>query len=276
MRTKQLLNLHKELSELNCHYSHYLFISEQFSKENSELIKRNGEQFVETVYKENIFASQFNVRLNELPQEIEKTKQFIIRSFYLLSFSNFEIFCRDIYHFIAQFKKLAELHTKYSPINQIIENLSLKDDFSKEEINTLIYLKLRRNALIHRDSKRAAQGELIKHIKATGKDLNKFWRKQKVKITDLDFSRRNNFFYCSEKTAIELINIIRRLAEKLDFTIIQKIDENKLLELIVNDFKSTYSDSVKGNNLIKKFNHFALIEYGAKIDKQKINSFLGE
>lgn len=276
MRSKQLLNLYTELSELNCHYSHYLFISEQFREDNKKTILSNSEEYVTTIYAQNKYSSQFNVQLKNLPQEVDATKQFIMRSYFLLCFSNLEIYCRDIYHFANHFIDLQELNTKSSPITQLIDNLSLNNSIDEAEIDTLVYLRLRRNAFIHRDSKRTARGELVEHIKANGKKMNEYWLSQEVEMEKLDFSDRKNLYNFSDQTMVEAINLIRLLAEKIDSLIIQKIGEEKLLLFIVDDFKKAYLMLSKINNPVNKFAHYALIEYGAKFDEQKISSILGE
>ena len=86
MRSIQLLQFHKYVSELNTHYSHFLFISQEFIDQNSDNIKNNRETDVQDFFSQNVYASQFNVKLEKLPEEFENTKQFILRSLFMLSY----------------------------------------------------------------------------------------------------------------------------------------------------------------------------------------------
>ena len=87
MRSKELVVLHQKISELNTHYSHFIFISEQFIIDNQSKIASNPDKYTSDLFLINKFADQFNSRMKEIIDESEKTRNFILRSLFILSYS---------------------------------------------------------------------------------------------------------------------------------------------------------------------------------------------
>ncbi|MFM5983661.1 MAG: hypothetical protein ACKO9I_24545 [Sphaerospermopsis kisseleviana] len=283
MRSKELVVLHQKISELNTHYSHFIFISEQFIIDNKSKIEYNPDKYTSDLFLTNKFADQFNSRITEIIDESEKTRNFILRSLFVLSYSQFEIYLRDVYSFAKTYiTSLPELFPN-KILDQVEKNIKIidTDGLSEIEFKTLEYISLRRNSIVHRDEKRAYQKEIADCIKENGKDLNKFWLgENNLQVKVLDFTKKQVYHFESMEL-IDILNIIRRLSEKIDHLIITKIGVDNLYKYLIKEFEDQYKPIQSWENkdrekLIKKFQHFARITFGAILSYDEVNNLLGK
>lgn len=283
MRSKELVVLHQKISELNTHYSHFLFISEQFIIDNQLKIKNNSKKYTSELFTENKFADQFNSQMEKIIDESEKTRSFILRSLFILSYSQFEIYLADVYSFTRIYlTSLKELFSN-KKLQQIRKNIGIIDinGLSEIEFKTLEYISLRRNSIVHRDEKRAYQKEIAKCIKDNGKELNKFWLgENNLQVKVLDFTKKEVSHFESMEV-IDILNIIHRLSEKIDHLIITKIGVDNLYKYLIKEFEDEYKPIKSWENkdrekLIKKFQHFARITFGAILSYDEVNNLLGK
>lgn len=278
MRSNELVSFQKKISELNKHYSHFLFISEQFIIDHQSLFENKPELYTSEVeiFNKNRFSKQFNSKLKELIGETEETKSFILRSLFLLSYFQFEVYLREIYNFARKYiASLPELG-KTSILNQVKQNLELKK-INELELVTLDYINLRRNALVHRDPSRACQKTIANFIKTNGKKLNKYWKSSSLEIKSLDFTKKEieNF---DSLEVIDILNILRRSAEQVDSFVLSEIGQDNLIKYLIEEFEKEYNKPIKSwsdqKKLVKKFKHFARIFLGAIMEDKKIVKLL--
>ena len=250
MKSRQLVRFHENLSDLNTNYSHFLFIAEEFANQSKGILDKYPEGTeIKDVFKDNPYASQFNVKVGLLDFELENTKQFILRGLFLLSYFQYEVYLRDIYNYLKlSISNLPELSPKVAVNTQITNNLGL-ESLDPDERDTMEYLKLRRNALVHRDSTRVSQGELLDIVKQKGKALNTYWEKRSQSkkeptITSLDFTEKGEeLYHLRDREVIDMLNIIRRLSERVDEYMLSKIDPKKFRDTIREDFEKTYDNN---------------------------------
>lgn len=167
MRSEELLTFQKDISELNNRYSYFLFISEQFLSDSKLKLKgfTTGNLLslsTEDIFSDNKYSSQFKIPVSKLEEETVLTKEFILRSLFLLSYFQFEIYLKDIYNFVKSYKsELPEIQSKKSMITQIENNFdNLFDTLTQKDLDTIEFLRLLRNALVHRASISLAKKEL--------------------------------------------------------------------------------------------------------------------
>lgn len=226
------------------------------------------------VFDSNVFSKQFNSKLKDLINETEQTKSFILQSLFLLSYFRFEVYLREIYNFAKEYiLELPEL-TEKSILNQVEENLRLKElnGLSLLDFDTLDYIRLRRNAFVHRDEERVFQGTIADLIKEKGEKLNKYWKLKDLEVQSLDFTKKQ-IENLDSLEVIDILNIIRRLAEQIDRFIIERIGQDNLQKYLIREFEKAYqpieswSDKEK---LMKKLKHYARIVLGATMKDEEI------
>jgi hypothetical protein len=278
MRSNEPRTFQDKISELNRHYSHFLFISEQFVIDNQLLVSSTPDSYTCEIFTENKFADQFNSKLKTLIGETEQTTGFILRSLFLLSYFQFEIYLRDIYNFArAYITELPELRGR-STLNEVEENLQLKklNGLSLLEFNTIDYIRLRRNAFVHRDEEKAFQGTMAYFIKENGKKLNKYWESSDLKIQSLDFTKKD-IESIESLEVIDILNIIRRLSEKIDKFVIAKVGLDNLNQYLIEKFENEYQPVESWEDkqkLIRKFKHFARVIFGATMTDEEVIALL--
>lgn len=269
IKSSFLKEFQAQLSELNNYFSHYLFIWEQFHLDYSETLQKKKDLLTTDYFKENAFSPQWRVELGLLGDNHKKTKEFILKSMYLLSFSQFEYYNRDIYEFVRKLdSSIPNIDRNAQIPNDILTNLNieLENIFDEEEIFTLHYLRLRRNRVVHRGS--APNHELRDIIKQKGNGLNKFWNNKlrnglySLSFQDLEI---NDF---SKNEVFDLINIYRSVTKKIDSAILSNVDRNALINYLKSEFNSAFSSKIKTWNeqrLKSKFQGFCKHKFNLKL-----------
>ena len=273
MRSPELKEFYKQLSELNNHFSHYIFVWEQFHIDNKETIEKNKTELTTSIYTKNRNAHQFRVKLENLENANNETNSFILRSLYVLAYSQFEIYIRELYEFCRKTNdKLPNLKVKERVPDKIFEHLEINstNEFEPQELQTFDYLRLRRNRIVHSGDK--STGDLAELKRQKGNSLNNFWDDiLKKGLVGLDF-KSENVTYFEKKEIFDVINIYRKLIKKTDQVILQKIGRNKIIENQKTEFIKTNKSSFKGwgeKRTNKKFINYCRLKFDLilKIDE---------
>jgi len=273
LRSPELKEFYKQLSELNNHFSHYIFVWEQFHIDNKETIEKNKTELTTSIYTKNRNAHQFRVKLENLENANNETNSFILRSLYVLAYSQFEIYIRELYEFCRKTNdKLPNLKVKERVPDKIFEHLEINstNEFEPQELQTFDYLRLRRNRIVHSGDK--STGDLAELKRQKGNSLNNFWDDiLKKGLVGLDF-KSENVTYFEKKEIFDVINIYRKLIKKTDQVILQKIGRNKIIENQKTEFIKTNKSSFKGwgeKRTNKKFINYCRLKFDLilKIDE---------
>ena len=72
MKTKEIRDFYKALSELNNSFTHYSLVWIQFSIDYCDTIKKDPEILTKDYFSDNPFKRKHNIRLKELENEHEK------------------------------------------------------------------------------------------------------------------------------------------------------------------------------------------------------------
>src|SRR5258705_13287498 len=100
MRTKLLPDFEKNISDINNNLSHTIFVFNQFKIDNSERVLRSPKEFTTTFFANNEFAPQFNVRLNEIEVQAQRTLEYIFDTLFVFTNTHFEVYLKDVYLFV--------------------------------------------------------------------------------------------------------------------------------------------------------------------------------
>lgn len=221
MRTPFLRNFLNEISELNNYYHSFSFLWEQFKIESIKENIKAGD-FTATTYKDNPESLRYNVKLSQLESASLNTKKFILKSLFLQSYFIYEQYLKEVYNFSRLGNVgLPEIDSSNSLVSQILENIAISNNLSIFDLDTLTYLRLRRNRLIHAGEKTG--GEILTTINQKGRRLNRYWSKtlKKKCLYGLDFSKKE-MLISDHKEYIDIFTIYRILAERIESIVFTK------------------------------------------------------
>ena len=367
MRSLELNQFRRNLSDVNTHLSHYVFIQKQFLIDNEEKAKKTPDKFTDEIYTTNEYKSQFKVKLSELEFHLFKTSSFIYDSLLAFCFLGVENYLRGIYKnlqtiqqefvsttgsgikkipvrygitkkffidivkdsikidketlkkleslmgekfgnpndllneieraigkeavrqhqtLLLQYSKMIELPTlkRSKLLEDVLVNLGIAEEVSEtittklcqntaylkqEDVDTIEYLRLRRNAVVHRDSTERFSGIIQDVITEKAHELERYWERlsnnpsPKFKITNIKFDDQN-LILTSHLEIIDIINIFRYVCEQIDREILNIITEEEWITLLFWHFKKD----------VKRFDYSILDKFMAKFNgysKQKLN-----
>jgi hypothetical protein len=281
IKTRQLTKFQERISELNLHFSHFLFLSEQFlidhQGEIQKAIQDNPKALAPELFPSNRFKEQFNSPLNKLLDkdgQIEETRQFIFQSLFIFSYVQFETYLKDLYnlfvqHFISV-ENWQELKKNESFLDQIIANLQL--DIEPKICLAAEYIRYRRNAVIHRDKDSSFKGKVADFIKRHGAELNSLWligteivdESEEKLLQSINFESElvSNF---SELEIIDIFNLLRAISRSLDAAVTTYFEE-AIQDLLLTEFRKKYENKpwFSGTTEVDQKKKLASFKYFAK------------
>ena len=286
MKTEQLKDFYNSLSELNNSFTHYNFVWNQFNSDYLEIIKDNPETQTNDYFKENSFKRKHNIKFIELENEHKKTYQTLINGIFVLINLNFESYLKNILEFsISVDSKILKYNDKITVSNEdsivlgkVFNRINIdKKNIDIELLDTLDYFRLKRNRLIHSNSKYIST-TITELLKNKGISLNKFWNKNSPsKLQGIDFTNKENFDELTFSIVIDSINTFRKIAEEINNEVIKKLTFEKIFEkIILVDFAKNYGKKInkfKTEKKINKFKSYCKSEFGIEVNDIQIQKF---
>ncbi|MCX6233764.1 MAG: hypothetical protein NT175_03455 [Bacteroidetes bacterium] len=287
MKTRELRDFYRILSELNNSFTHYSFVWNQFCIDYFEMIDKKPETLTQDYFVSNPFKRKHNIKLKELEKEHAKTDATLIQGIFLLIYSHFESYLKNILDFSQQVdeniksfdKKLEEVESDSLLFDKMLNRLAIdKIDFIAELIDTLDYLRLKRNRLTHQNSVNISNS-LNQLIKTKGQRINEFWdSKLSHPRQGIDFANKQNANMLNFSIIIDSINILRRIVLEIDSKIVSKLTTRKIVEkIMIPDFKKEQQSKINHNNqdrIISKFKRYCVLEFGLEPDKEMIEQLI--
>lgn len=282
MKTKQLKYFEENLSELNDCYSHYIFIWEQFSIDQSDTLKKYSQKLTTEVFNKNLNSRQFNVTLEYLGSSHNVTQNLILKSIYQLAYGYFENYLIRLHQFGQSLnKEILDLQQKLGTDDiedkKIFEKffnrlgVDIEKAFEPLEIKTLDYIRLRRNRITHRAN--SPQGLLLEIVNNYGNRLNEYWDEQlKNKRYKINFSRKNVDDF-DKLELFDFFNIYRKFASKIDQLFIINIGQQTLTNYILEKFLNSKEKKINGFKEVRKkakFKMYCKVEFGYNISDYEL------
>jgi hypothetical protein len=250
MRSEALLDLRRRLSTLNNGYCQSLFLAEQFSIDHGpQLAKRHG-AFTGEVFAANPYAKSFNFECSLAEGRISEFNQIAFASFFVFFCSAFELYLEGLISLVEA------ITSKISGINRAhgmsltewrlevlfdLLNTAINNELSRDERNTIDYLRLRRNSLIHSDGEPSR--ELDKLSKKAGEHLNKYWQSQIGKLSTIDFSGQKPKSF-KDRDIVDIHLIVVELAERIDAKVFSRIEIDRLVEHVLREVHKTHANDL--------------------------------
>lgn len=272
MRTTELCNFEKNISEINNNLSHTVFVFKQFSLDNSDQISRKLNKLTTEIYTANEYSSQFNVKLSEIDEQAQKSLEYIFDTLFVFTNTQFEVYLKDVYLFV---KDNTSIPLDEPPETKIYETvlsrlgIDIEKDIDNLLVSTFDYFKFRRNAIMHRDKAKRLQGALEDLIKGSfaknkkkqdlfrndqlnGSELNLKWRQyaEKLKTQNIKGYTIQNFNFADRDVSkfsisdlFDIFNFYRLYAYTIDKLILQKISRVDLLRYCEEKHKEFYGET---------------------------------
>jgi len=260
MRTEDFKDFETRLSTINKLFSHSLFLSEQFLIDNSEIIRNYPETLSGDIYAYNVHSKNFNYKLRHVPNVINEFQSLSFISFYIFIYSTFESYVESLYQLVRAIRpKERWVRPEDTPTLDVIFlylDSGIASHLGSKERDTLKYIRLRRNCLVHADGKPSSR--LSDLIGTKGRTLNEFWRGLIPRLSTIDFSSGeiNQF---RPREIIDIILILRTIAKRIDQEVLTLLKKEAILEFILSDFKVTFAKEIKGNSRDRVENMFAAV-----------------
>jgi hypothetical protein len=149
--------------------------------------------------------------------------------------------------------------------------IKLTECIEDTDIKTLDYIRFRRNRITHGTKK--TQGKILEIINNHGRVLNIHWdkklRKGRYKI---DFTIKNvdNF---DGLELFDIMNIFRKITERIDTAVIEKLGLKRLSENAIVDFLEKSEKDIRGfdeKRKKEKFRSYFQSEYGHRLSDYEL------
>ena len=285
MKTKEIRDFYKTLSELNNSFTHYSLVWYQFSIDYCDTFKKDPEILTKDYFENNPFKRTHNIRLKELENEHKNTNKTLIEGIFLLIYSHFESYLKDLLDFsrrvddtIKPFEeKLNEYENDSMLLDKVFNRLSInKSEVKTEMIDSLDFFRLKRNRLTHQNAESISRS-LRELINSKGKVLNNYWdSKLPSKRQEIDFGSKEDTDALTFKIIIDTINIFRMISKEIDNLIISKLTKKKIIEnYVIPEFlknNKKNNPNLPSERLVSKFTTFCMTEYSMEIDNDIIET----
>jgi hypothetical protein len=286
MRTKALKDLTTRLISIDDDFNHSRFLNEQFLIDHQSEVDRSPKSFSRDFYASNKYSKRFNYTLNKTMELMARHRSFSYSADYVFIYAAFELYVQSLLEMATRISLEPDLGAKVIPrdaMTRSIEDIfrilgsSMDAAFTNDEVQTINYLRLRRNCIVHADGRISTA--LVELIRNYGHALNRYWRKELSKPVALDFSKKSlhkvdrNMASFVEEEIVDVIRVVRQLGTKIDEKVLALISQERLLKLLLKEFDLTMATldikSKTRKQVESKFAYFALVTFG--IERQDIN-----
>lgn len=286
MKTLQLKQFENRIASLNNCYTHYSLVWDQFQIDHGVLIREEGKKLTTEVFSNNESAHHHDVLLSRLESSHTETQSLILKGIFLLSYGYYEQYLIGLHQFaqalndtipdLQQKITADEIDTEQGDakvINKVLNRLGIPigSVFSPFEVDTLDYIRLRRNRATHIAN--TTQGAILEIINAKGTQLNKLWDAQlRNGRNGLDFKRKQIDLFIQVEI-IDFLNIFRNSIDKFDEAFIKSVGEPRLIMHYLQEYEVTISEKLKRITLaqrVSKFKNYAKVHYSYSLSEDEI------
>ena len=183
MKTVELRKYYKILSELNNSLTHYCLVWSQFEIDYATDLEEKSEVLTKDYFKKNPHKRMHNIKLGALEMEHKKTNNTLIKGIFLLAYTYFECYLKEIISFAQKIddsilsleNKSINFKNDSTLIDKVLNRIEVdKNGIEEVLLETLDYLRLKRNRLIHSNVENVSNS-LNELIKNKGNKLNDYW-----------------------------------------------------------------------------------------------------
>lgn len=252
------------LADLNDQLCFFLFATEEINQRLSDFSSALNDCYTSDLFAKNTKAQKIHVTLQALPEFKKNNEKLTFGSYFSTSYEVVIGYIDNLLELLSNISP--STFTISSTVRQTPEtilasslNSSNYQPLPNELINTLSYMRLRRNHLTHLNDNMKPNFKNL--IMQQGTNLNLFWG---LSAQALDFSSLNinNF---TENEAIELLKILRLTLEKIDSSVSSSVNTNDIIKHISSAcFKPSNINTIKKQERARKVKQIAELDFGLK------------
>lgn len=232
MKTTLLKKYIDRLASLNDQLCFFQFNRNELNKRLDDFSLKAGELYTPDLFANNVMAQRINVTINNLPKFQELNEKFTFGSYISTSYEVTGCYLLDSLEILNQFNP-----NKFVPTNnsQLEEKYFLSLNSSgcilppRELIDTLKYIRLRRNLFIHISD--SISDPLTNLIQTKGAALNSYWRQT---LTGLDFENANVLAF-EEAETIDMLKLLRIIVETLDANLANNLSKEGIINFLAQE-----------------------------------------
>jgi hypothetical protein len=271
MRTYLLKAFEEKNSAINRNFTHALFVNEQFLTDNAYLINSKSEALTRDIYVNNSYKGMFNYRMKHVPDVVDDYKDFFTSSSCIFLYSFFETYIEDIFDLVGEIRgSKCKKKNNTSTLESLFLCLgsTVTSNLNQNEMDTLDYIRLRRNSIVHAEGKPSPTLSIL--VTSKGANLNHYWQKD-FRLYGLDFSLATTAVF-TEKELIDLIRLTRKLAFTIDRKVLSLLNNQDIISYLLREFKIQFASDIKQrtrSKLERKFAKFVKMRFN--IEEKDIN-----
>ncbi|GEC72860.1 hypothetical protein FFL01_23990 [Flavobacterium flevense] len=267
----------KRLASLNDQFCFFQFNRKELDKRLLEFGPNAGDLFTTDLFASNDMAPRIRVKISKLPSFQNLNQTFTFGAYFSTSYEVVSYYLIDSLELLKSINSSTFIATNDTQLEEKY-NLTLESSsipiIDISLINTLKYLRLRRNHFTHLYEE---IGNPLKSLICDfGSDLNRYWEGS---LSQLDFESYNVLKFDEQET-IDMLKLLKIIIEKLDSNLAPHLNHEGIAEYLV---KKEYSDSEQRKNLdlvnkrTQKIITLSSTHFSTPIDRtiieQKVNEF---
>lgn len=263
MRTYLLAGLNRKISTADRNLTQLMFVSEQFLIDNRSRIDSEPDEFTRNVHSKNPYRNEFNYRLSQIQDELANLRLSTFTGTLVFAYSLYESYTKDLLELVQKLRAPSRNRLNKEPLIDFMFaaclNTSTQKHLQPEEIDTLDYIRLRRNVVVH------AEGNLspaLEKLVRRGANLNAFW--QGFGLRALDFTSQHVGQFSMNET-IDLLRLMRDIASKIDHHALNSIGKQNIVTYATTDFKTRFGKEIANQRRSKVEGRF-LRDVGYRFD----------
>jgi len=240
----------RALADLNDQYSFFLFLEHQFIEQLDTLDQSTKSQYTSQAFSRNPFGKWIHVRIGQLPTFLYSNRGISFGAYLSISYEVATGFTDKAYELLKMTNSSSIVFPKkdggQGP-EQYYRRVLTASGYSqppKEYIDTMTFIRLRRNAIIHLSAFPKPGYESF--ARSIGPSLNTFWKNSKVRV---DFTMPT-IGPPSERDSLDMIKLLRVVTQKLDAHLASIVDVSGLTNSVAKELFG--HENVKMNLLVRK------------------------
>ncbi len=232
MKTPLIKKYIDSLASLNDQLCFFQFNRNELNKRLTEFGSEERDLFTPDLFTDNIMAPRINVKIKDLPSFQELNQKFTFGAYISTSYEVTSYYLKDSLKVLSEFNPNSFISTNDNQLEEkylltlTSSNCTLP---SREIIDTIKYIRLRRNLFTHLSD--TISTPLNALIVNQGTNLNTFWR---TALTELDFTNPDVLNF-KEAETIDLLKLLRIIVETLDINLANNLSTNGMITYLAKE-----------------------------------------
>ena len=251
MKTQFLkINIEK-ISSLNDQLWFYLFAIEELNKDFKRFSDHAKSLYTSDLFKDNPHSCRIDIPVVKLPKHQKDNQNITLGIYFATCYEILAQYIKNIYDTLKSFNSITYTTNPRKGLEENLQIMIVTNGLTPiklEIINTIKYLRLRRNHFTHIIE--SANPSLANFKMSICPSLNMFWQGRST-ISKLDFTKSLIRDFGVEET-FELIKLIRICLQEVDNHIALLLNINSVITDLIKRYKNSNNEKFKRIPLSRK------------------------